>query len=153
MKHYRDHGVPRAIVRRVVIAKALYACPDITWLKEQTGAPVAALAELYFRLAEALQLTWVRRQVDQLQADSRWHALARNALRDDLYQRHRDLCAKVAGDIDCDKAIAPQLHAWITRHDVQTDYLSDLISEIKTSQQADYMSLSVVLRQLGRLAA
>lgn len=153
IQHYRDNGVPRAILRRVVIAKALYACPDITWLKEQTDAPAAALAELYFRLAEALQLTWVRRQVDQLQTDSRWHALARNALRDDLYQRHRDLCAKVASDIDCNKAIAPQLDAWVKRHEVQTDYLSDLISEIKASQQADYMSLSVVLRQLGRLAA
>ncbi len=114
--------------------------------------PPEALAEIYFRLAESLQITWVRRQIDLLQADSRWHALARNALRDDLYQRHRDLCAKVAGEIDCKQKVAPQLAAWIDLHKVQTDYLLNLVTEIKTTQQTDYMSLSVVLRQLGRLA-
>lgn len=153
MQFYRDYKVPAKLVRRVVILKALFACPDITWLKEQTAKPPSALAEIYFRLAEMLQITWVRRQIDQLQADSRWHALARNALRDDLYQRHRELCAKVARDIDCKRDVLPQLRAWVTQHNVQTDYLLNLVTEIKTGQQADYMSLSVVLRQLGRLAA
>lgn len=152
MQFYREHNVPDAIVRRVVILKALFACPDITWLKERTAQPPTALAEIYFRLAELLQITWVRRQIDLLQADSRWHALARYALRDDLYQRHRDLCAKVAQEINCQKEVAPQLAAWVSQHHVQTDYLLNLVTEIKTTQQPDYMSLSVVLRQLGRLA-
>ena len=33
---YRDYKVPAKLVRRVVILKALFACPDITWLKDKS---------------------------------------------------------------------------------------------------------------------
>ena len=95
----------------------------------------------------------MRRQIEQLEADTRWHALARNALRDDLYQRHRDLCAKVAGEIKRKADPIKEIQAWVQQQSVQTDYLRDLIAEVRSTQQADYMSLSVILRQLGRLAA
>ncbi|WP_372763643.1 NAD-glutamate dehydrogenase [Litorivivens sp.] len=146
-------GVPEKIARPVVLLKALYAAPDITWLKEQTGGNANTLAQIYFRLADSLQITWVRRQIDALKAETRWHALARNALRDDLYQRHRDLCAKVSGELALKEPIVEQIDLWIEQHRVQTEYLRDLITEVQSGHQADYMSLSVILRQLGRLAA
>lgn len=153
LSYYSEHQVPEDIARRIIVLKALYAAPDITWLKEQTGGDANQLAQIYFSLAENLQITWVRRQIDTLKAETRWHALARNALRDDLYQRHRDLCAKVADKLDFKAPIPEQLDHWIDRHRVQTAYLGDLIKEVKSSHQADYMSLSVILRQIGRLAA
>lgn len=150
---YCNSGIPRRVAQRVVMLKALFASPDITWLKERTGAPAKVLSEIYFRLAESLQITWVRRHIDKLTADSRWHALARNALRDDLYQRHRELCAKIADDIDISANIATELDNWLNNNSVQTAYLSNLITEVKSTQQANYLSLSVILRQLGRLSA
>ncbi|MBB5186257.1 glutamate dehydrogenase [Zhongshania antarctica] len=150
---YCNSGIPRRVAQRVVMLKALFASPDITWLKERTGAPAKVLSEIYFRLAESLQITWVRRHIDKLTAESRWHALARNALRDDLYQRHRELCAKVADDIDISAHIATELDNWLNNNSVQTAYLSNLITEVKSTQQANYLSLSVILRQLGRLSA
>ncbi|MAY36706.1 MAG: NAD-glutamate dehydrogenase [Spongiibacteraceae bacterium] len=153
LQHYQSEGVPDALARRVVTLKALYAAPDITWLKEQTRADAELAATLYFQLADTLEITWVRRQIEQLEADTRWHALARNALRDDLYQRHRDLCAKVAGEIKRKADPIKEIQAWVQQQSVQTDYLRDLIAEVRSTQQADYMSLSVILRQLGRLAA
>ncbi len=150
---YCSSGIPRKIAQRVVLLKALFASPDITWLKEHTGVSAKVLSEIYFRLAESLQITWVRRHIDKLTAESRWHALARNALRDDLYQRHRELCAKVAKDIDLNGHIATELDNWLECNKVQTTYLSNLITEVKSTQQADYLSLSVILRQLGRLSA
>ncbi|MEX1665435.1 NAD-glutamate dehydrogenase [Zhongshania arctica] len=150
---YCNSGIPRQVAQRVVMLKALFASPDITWLKEHTSVSAKVLSEIYFRLAESLQITWVRRNIDKLTAESRWHALARNALRDDLYQRHRELCAKVAGDIDVNGHIATELDNWLDGNNVQTGYLSNLIAEVKSTQQADYLSLSVILRQLGRLSA
>ena len=153
LQHYQSEGVPDALARRVVTLKALYAAPDITWLKEQTRADAELAATLYFQLADTLEITWVRRQIEQLEADTRWHALARNALRDDLYQRHRDLCVKVAGEIKRKADPIKEIQAWVQQQSVQTGYLRDLIAEVRSTQQADYMSLSVILRQLGRLAA
>ena len=49
----------------------------------------------HFRLGSQLQLHWLRDRILALPRDDRWRALARAALRDDLYSLHRALTAEV----------------------------------------------------------
>ena len=45
----------------------------------------------YFRSARRLELDWLRDRIIELPRANRWQALARAALRDDLYSLHRAL--------------------------------------------------------------
>ena len=50
---------------------------------------------VHFRLGSRLELHWLRDRIVALPRDDRWRALARAALRDDLYSLHRALTAEV----------------------------------------------------------
>ena len=49
----------------------------------------------YFRLGSRLELAWLRDRIFDLPRPNRWQALARAALRDDLYRLHRALTREV----------------------------------------------------------
>ncbi len=152
MQSYTQQGVPAETAARITLMKALYTAPDINWLATKRSLPSKKVAEVYFKLADKLDLIWIRRRIEALKADSRWHALARNALRDDLYLRQRRLTDLVLRELKPRKPVDAQLEQWLQAQSHQAHYLTDLIAEMKTTDQADYLGLSVVLRQLGRLA-
>ena len=51
--------------------------------------------ETYFRLGARLDFNWLRDRIIELPRANRWQALARAALRDDLYTLHRALTREV----------------------------------------------------------
>ena len=54
--------------------------------------------ETYFRLGSRLELNWLRDRIIELPRANRWQALARAALRDDLYHLLRAAHPGGAGD-------------------------------------------------------
>ena len=50
---------------------------------------------VYFRLGSRLELNWLRDRIIELPRANRWQALARAALRDDLFNLYRELTRKV----------------------------------------------------------
>ena len=50
---------------------------------------------VYFQLAARLDLNWLRDRIIELPRTNRWQALARAALREDLYGVHRSLAQEV----------------------------------------------------------
>ena len=55
------------------------------------------VASVFFGLAGALDLDWLRGQIEALPVESSWHAQARGALLDELSHQHRALSAQVLG--------------------------------------------------------
>jgi glutamate dehydrogenase len=152
LKAYLSAGVPEQEAKRISNLRMLYPLPDVNWLANSTGVSSDKIAIIYFRLANSIDLVWVRRQIEQLKPESRWQALARNALRDDLYLRQRNLSAKVLAAINPKTKIEKQVDDWLETNKHHTQTLKNLVAELKTNDGADYLSLSVVLRQLGKLA-
>jgi glutamate dehydrogenase len=62
---------------------------DIVEVAASTSTPVLDVAAVYFALADQLHLTWLRDRILALPRDDRWSALARAALRDDVYSAPR----------------------------------------------------------------
>ena len=58
-------------------------------------ADVEETAEVYFDLADRLQIARLRDQIVALPRDDRWNTMARGALRDDLYAAHAALARDV----------------------------------------------------------
>ena len=113
---YVSKGVPESLATRVVTLDALYSTLDIVEVAAATNRPVELVAEIYFALATALQLPWLREMIVRLPADKHWQILARNAMQDDLSGLQRTIAGEVLGQ---DSAIAARdelLAAWRERN-------------------------------------
>ena len=65
-----------------------YSAFDIVEIAAGPGRDMVETAEVYFDLADRLQITRLRDQIVALPRDDRWNTMARGALRDDLYAAH-----------------------------------------------------------------
>jgi glutamate dehydrogenase len=60
-----------------------------------------------------LRLDWVRERIADLPRDDRWSAMARAALRDDLYSLQRDLTADVLASGAGRGTADQRIDAWV----------------------------------------
>ena len=93
-----------------------YSAFDIVEIASTTGCPVEETAEVYFDLADRLQITRLRDRITALPRDDRWNTMARGALRDDLYNAHAALARDV---LTVTEAGTPEqrLAAWVARNE------------------------------------
>ena len=81
--------------------RALRPCrcsaPRSTSSKSRTTAerPVERVASIFFEIGQALEIDSLRRQIENLPVESRWHAQARGSLRDELAAQHRALVTQI----------------------------------------------------------
>ena len=111
------------------------------------------MADVYFALDRHLQLNWLRERILRLPRDDRWQALARAALRDDLYAVRAALTADVlrAGGTaqDSDELIRrgfAHIQAAVGR-------CLGVLRDIAADDRADLATLSVALREVRGLVS
>lgn len=105
----------------------------------------------YFQLGARLELNWLRDRIIELPRANRWQALARAALRDDLYNLHRSLTREVleAGGHDVDTDLA--IEAWVRHHEEALARAQSMLADIKASRSYDTTTLPVALREIRNL--
>ena len=111
------------------------------------------MAEVYFDLADRLQLSRLRERVIALPRDNRWNSMARAALRDDLYAAHASLTHDVLvhSDAGSDPGGAPGA---LDRGELGGGgRAKQTLSEIWESDNFDLATLSVALRAIRTLVA
>ncbi|MGQ0575637.1 MAG: NAD-glutamate dehydrogenase [Pseudonocardia sp.] len=110
------------------------------------------VARLYYALSEHLGIDAALTSVSLLERGDRWHALARLALRDDLYSSLRaitlDALREAPPDTDVEAAIA----LWERANSSRLVRARSALQEVATSERLDLATLSVVSRQLRGLA-
>ena len=94
--------------------------------------------------ATRLDLHWLRDRIVELPRDDRWGALARAALRDDLYSLHRSLTAEVLRQPDRDA------DAWVDRNPAAERCMQTL-AEIRVGHVFDTTTLPVAVREVRNL--
>ncbi len=82
---YQKHGVPDELAQRSASLLDQFSLLDIVDIATDTGEPPSDVAPLYFLLSERFGVDAMLTRVTNLPRDDRWDALARGALRDDLY--------------------------------------------------------------------
>ena len=110
-----EAGVPAALARRVASMQAVLSVFDIVEDAAATERPQREVMGVYFALGSRLGLDWLRDQILELPRADRWQALARAALRDDLFLLHRALTrdALMSGGADVDSEAS--IEAWRSR--------------------------------------
>lgn len=122
-----------------------YSTLDLVEIAQRTGCPVREVAELYFELADRLNISWWRERIIDLPRDDRWATTARASLRDDLYAAHADLTARVL-ESGTEQGSAERIAAWIDRNRERVERAGITLSEIQENERFDLATLSVALR-------
>jgi len=128
----------------------LRAMLDMLEVAQQSGQPVDQVAGVFYELGEALDLEWLRSQIEALPVEGHWHAQARGSLLDELNHQHRALSLQVLNLGGGGKDVSP-VQAWLQRDDATLQYTRGMLAEILT-QNADYPIASVAVRRLAQLA-
>jgi len=154
----RGAGVPADVATTVATLDDLYSGLDVVEIADAQGLDVDEVAAVYFVLGDGLQLDWLRDRIVGLPRTARWEALAREALRDDLYREHAALVADVFRTAPGTSpegpaaAVAPaRVDAWLARNRTAADRFLSVVADIEGSGTSDVTTLSVALRELRDL--
>jgi len=145
-------GVPESLARAVASSEFLFAALDILEVADRAHLRETSVAGVYFGLAEALQLPWLRACIGKLPGEGHWPALARAAMRDDLAGLQRALTAQVVEGARA--AATPQdlIAVWCEGRAMALGRAQRLIAELRAGPTPDQSMLSVALRELRNLA-
>ncbi|MBL0221908.1 MAG: NAD-glutamate dehydrogenase [Xanthomonadales bacterium] len=145
-----EQGFPAELADKLSHLPALAAALDIALVASQTKQSVADVATVHFAVGEALNLKWLMEKVEELPVETRWHAHARGALRDELNAQQRSLVSQMfamgtAGDG------AQKVAAWMNRDDPLLKSTLATLAEMRSQVSIDYPIVSVAVRRLAQL--
>jgi glutamate dehydrogenase len=157
-------GVPEAVAERVAGVDALFPVLDIVQVAGVTRVAVQDVAALHFTIGERLALHWLRDRVAALPRADRWEAMARAALRDDLFGLHAELTADVLREVgaagggtaggdpeDAAASAGAWLEAWLAVHEGEAQRCLTVLGDVRVGGTFDLATLPVALREVRNL--
>jgi len=142
--------VPERLAERIASLEALHGALDLVEASVASRSPIGFAAQAYFDLGERIGLAWIKEQIESLVADGHWHAVARSALRENLFALHSRITRSALG---CGKGVAAaRVDAWMARRRAEIAFLQSLVVDLRTGAAADFATLSVALQSVRRLA-
>ena len=106
---------------------------------------------MHFLLGGGLELHWLRDQIAALPRDNRWQAMARAALRDDLFALHSALTADVLAEGPQEGSARERLDAWTEANAGPVERAVGILADIKSAGTYDLTTLPVALREVRNL--
>jgi glutamate dehydrogenase len=127
---------------------------ELTELAERDREPrdSAEVAALYYGMSEHLGIDLALTSVSALERGDRWHALARLALRDDLYGSLRAITLDALREAAPGTPVPESILQWEQANASRLVRARAALHEVGTAGQLDLATLSVVSRQLRSLA-
>ena len=148
---WKQKGLPDALAGQLAALPYLDRSCDIIEVARTHKLKPVEVSKVHFRLGEALHLPWLFDQVDALQVDGRWHAVARGVLRDELATHQRTLTSEVLR-MPGATAEAKVKH-WIGRDDPALRFTLSMLNELAAQKTLDYPTASVAVQRLSQLAS
>ncbi len=158
--HWRDLSLEAGLtedlaVRRSVLFES-FGLLDVVRLARRTDRDPRSVAEVYFRVYDRFDAEDMLNQITDLPRSGRWKALARAAMRDDLYALLIGVTGSVLeggedGDVAGDSGAL--LEAWEVANEARLDRAQRFLDEIAATEAEDLAALSVALRQLRSATA
>jgi glutamate dehydrogenase len=144
-------GVPRELARLVAGMPALLSTFDIVEVAAAIDQEPETVMVTHFSLGSRLELNWLRDRILELPRTNRWQALARAALRDDLYSLHRALTQEVLQTARSGASAETAIDAWSERNRAAVERCLRMLADIKASRLYDTTTLPVALREVRNL--
>nr|MBA2385446.1 NAD-glutamate dehydrogenase [Actinomycetota bacterium] len=146
-----EAGVPAALAERVAHLEALVPSLDIVEIAEAERLDVVSVADVYFTLGARLELQWLRDRIVALTRDTRWAAMARAALRDDVYAEQAALTAEVLNAGAREAGAQQRVETWLADNEGAVGRTLQLLADIRTGGALDLARLNVAVREIRNL--
>ena len=142
------HGVPTDLADAVATGLYQFSLLDIIDISDIIDRDAAEVADVYFALMDHLGTDGLLTAVSQLPRDDRWHALARLAIRDDIYGSLRALCFDVMAAGEPDETGEQKIEEWELTNTSRVSRARRTLAEIYEDGERDLATLSVAARQI-----
>ncbi|MDU0312626.1 NAD-glutamate dehydrogenase [Phycicoccus sp. M110.8] len=141
-------GVPEALAMRAASLLDQFSLLDIVDICTDTEESPADVAPLYFVLSERFGIDGMLSRVTNLPRDDRWDALARGALRDDLYAVLESLVRSVIDASTTGAEPAKRYAQWADANAESLTRAKAALHGIERLDKPNIAALSVALRTL-----
>ena len=148
VQEIEDLGVPTDLALRAASLLDQFSLLDVVELSAETHRDSSEVAPLYFATSEQFGIDSMLTRVTKLPRDDRWDALARGALRDDLYAVLGSLTKSVLDTTKPDLAPNDRITAWSDANAESLVRSKVALSGLERLENPGIAALSVALRTL-----
>jgi glutamate dehydrogenase len=141
-------GLPGPLASRAAALLDQYSLLDIVDICSDTEEEPGQVAPLYYTLSEKFSVDSLLSRVTRLPRDDRWDALARGALRDDLYAVLQSLTRSVIEATPGGGAPLDRFQAWAKLNSESLQRAENALAGIDRLESPNIAALSVALRTL-----
>ncbi|MFJ3171435.1 NAD-glutamate dehydrogenase [Streptomyces roseus] len=144
-------GVPEELAAKVAGFSSAFPTLDIVAIADRTGVDPLDVAEVYYDLADRLQITQLMDRIIELPRSDRWQSMARASIREDLFAAHAALTADVLAVGNGDSTPEDRFKAWEDKNAAIISRARTTLDEIRGSDDFDLANLSVAMRTMRSL--
>lgn len=148
---FTTQGAPHDLAYRVAVGLYRYSLLDIIDIADIIEIDTAEVADTYFALMDRLGTDGLLTAVSELPRNDRWQALARLAIRDDIYASLRALCFDVLAVGEPDESGEQKIAEWEHISASRVERARRTLNEIRECGAKDLAMLSVAARQIRRM--
>ena len=145
------HGLPRELAMRITNLLSCFLLLDVVEISQVNDADPTEVADLQFALSEQLSVDDILTAVTNLPREDRWSALARAAMRHDVYAALAAITASVCRDTDASLLATERMARWASQNSERLDRARTTFSEALSRDPVDLATLSVALRVMRSL--
>ena len=152
-QRFEAAGAPEDLARSAAAALDVFALLDITDICVRTSETLDTVVPLYFAVSERYDIDRTLVRITALPRGDRWTALARQALRGDLYSVVAELTSLVIGSTPPADPPLERLTRWEHEHREGIARARATLDDIAAVDDPDLATLSVALRAMRNLVA
>ena len=112
------------------------------------GVEVEMALDTSFRLADRLDLDWLRDVIAALRVENHWQARSRENSLDDLDWQERALTESILASLHSDDDPEAGLEAWLERHALPVRRWNQMLTDLHGAENPDLPMCAVALREL-----
>jgi glutamate dehydrogenase len=145
-------GLPRDLAVRIGELLNAFLLLDVVEISASSGQPPDEVAELHFMLSERFSVDDMLTKITALPRDDRWSALARAALRHDVYAALSVITTAVLASTESGDPAGERVANWEKAHAARVERALSTIQEALHGDRVDLATLSVALRVMRSVA-
>jgi glutamate dehydrogenase len=145
------HGIPHDLATRISSLLTSFLLLDVVEIAVANDRPPAEVADLHFALSEQLSVDDILYAVTSLPRDDRWSALARAAMRHDVYAALAAVTTSVLNGTDASLSATERMAAWAQKNPERVERARATFAEALSRDPVDLATLSVALRVMRGL--
>ncbi|MEC4575440.1 NAD-glutamate dehydrogenase [Streptomyces virginiae] len=151
MDELTGEGVPEELAAKVAGFSSAFPTLDIVAIADRTGVDPLGVAEVYYDLADRLDITQLMDRIIELPRADRWQSMARASIREDLFAAHAALTADVLSVGNGASTPEERFKAWEEKNAAIIGRARTTLEEIRGSDDFDLANLSVAMRTMRSL--